>query len=158
MPNHCCAARSRARSPRRRWRRVVTAAGNVAQRNVRRREHDAQRVRRTRRSACVAASIIATRRPVSVASISVWPGIRVAAGEERRLVDRRGNDSVDLSLERERNGSLDGAPRESTGVAAVPSGGPRARRLVDVDAGAARPDENEIGGVAHFARRRRFQR
>jgi hypothetical protein len=29
--------------------------------------------------------------------------------------------------------------------------------LVDIDAGAARSDENEIGGVTHFARRRRFQ-
>ena len=43
------------------------------------------------------------------------PGIRVAAGEQRGLVERRGDDAVDLAFERERNGSLDGAPRESTG-------------------------------------------
>ena len=47
---------------------------HVAQREVRRREHDAQRIRHAGPAVCVAASIIATRRPVSVASISVCPG------------------------------------------------------------------------------------
>ncbi len=66
-------------------------------------------------------------------------GIRVAAGEERGLVERRGDDAVDLSLERERDGALDGAPREAAGVAAEPLGVHDAGRFVDVDAGAGGP-------------------
>ena len=39
----------------------------------------------------------------------------------------------------------------------IRAGLPDARLFVDVDAGSRRADENKIGGVAHFARRRRLQ-
>ncbi len=76
------------------------------------------------------ASIIATSAPVSAASISVWPGIVVAAREQRGLVDRRGDDAVHLAADGERNGALDGPPRQPSGLRAMRGTRPGAHRQV----------------------------
>jgi hypothetical protein len=79
----------------------------------------------------------------------------VSTCKQRGLVERRRDDAIQLTRKCERYSALYSAAGESSRVGSIATG-PRAGSFVDVDSRATRADKNKIGGVAHYARRRRL--
>jgi hypothetical protein len=122
-----------------RYRRRSQLLANVAQRNVRRRENDAQLVGREHHRDSRSGQM---REHLRV------PRIVVAASEECRLVDRRRDNAFDFSRHRHFHGALDREARQLSGQLRAGVRTPASHRLSDVSAGSLRTHDYNVTALA----------
>src|SRR5258705_4368113 len=76
------------------------------------------------------------------------PRIIVAAGEQRRLIDRRRDNAVDFSGHRQFYGALDREAREFSGQLGVAAGAPTTHRVSDDYASSLRTYDHNVTALA----------
>jgi len=108
---------------------------NIAQRDVGRRQHDPQLVRRQHH-----------RHPRSseLGEHLCMAGVVVAAREQRRLVDRRGDDAIDVSVHRQLHRPLDGEAAQLSRGRHAHLCPPVANRFLDFDSCASSANDYDV--------------